>query len=86
MSTTLDKSVAVHYASAKDDGTPATVIQAKMSTHFRGAVLDWLSQYPDEVEVLWCRRPSFPSHHHRPPPPRTPSALSHRSRHVRRPE
>ena len=60
MSTTLDKSVAVQYASAKDDGTPATVIQAKMSAHFRGAVLDWLSQYPDEVEVLWCRR--------RPPP------------------
>ena len=61
MSTTLDKSVAVHYASAKDDGTPATVIQAKMSAHFRGAVLDWLSQYPDEVEVLWC--PPTPSQH-----------------------
>ena len=57
MSTTLDKSVAVHYASAKDDGTPATVIQAKMSAHFKGAVLDWLSQYPDEVEVLWYPRP-----------------------------
>ena len=73
MSTTLDKSVAVQYASAKDDGTPATVIQAKMSAHFRGAVLDWLSQYPDEVEVLWCRRPSFPSHHH-------PTATTHAQR------
>ena len=40
MSTTLDASVAVYYATANPNG-PSTVIQTEMSAHFKGAVVNW---------------------------------------------
>ena len=50
MSTTLSKEVATNYATGAKD-KPSTVIAAKMTMHFKGAVINWLSQYPDEVII-----------------------------------
>ena len=52
MSTSLDKEVASAAA-----GVAATVIQAKMSTQFKGAVVNWLSQVPLALSTL---RPATP--------------------------
>ena len=51
MSTTLHKHIAVGYC-AESAGVK-TVLQAPMSTLFRGAMVNWLSQYPEEKEILW---------------------------------
>ena len=57
MSTSLDKEVATGYASAAA-GVAATVIQAKMSTQFKGAVVNWLSQVPlsTPAQACFCSR------------------------------
>eukprot|EP00966_Prymnesium_polylepis_P175578 4063390-Prymnesium_polylepis.2 len=51
MSTTADRSVAAHYASA---GNAATILELDQGMVDRGAELSWLSQYPYEREVLFA--------------------------------
>eukprot|EP01052_Picozoa_sp_SAG31_P008869 SAG31_NODE_455_length_15433_cov_4.248728_4_plen_106_part_00 len=57
MSTTLDAHVAIGYAGADGnapvDATKAsTLFETPMGMIDRGAQLDWLSQYPQEKEIL----------------------------------
>jgi WD40 repeat protein len=52
MSTTSDASVALDYAIGGDQSVASTVMVADMGMIDRGAGLDWLSQYPDENEIL----------------------------------
>ena len=52
MSTTFDKSVAMHYAS--QPGKPAIVFEMQMGMIDRGAELGWISQYPLEAECLFA--------------------------------
>jgi hypothetical protein len=71
MSTTADRKVAAHYASA---GNAATIMELEQGMVDRGAELSWLSQYPYEREVRptllprrYCHRPTatyglLPSH------------------------
>ena len=65
MSTTLDRSVAVHYAGgdaaaegAEGGDAPsagaALVFEIQMGMINRGADLSWLSQYPHEAEILFA--------------------------------
>ena len=49
MSTTLDKSVALEYAS---NASHSNVFEVQMGMVDRGADLSWLSQYPHEKEIL----------------------------------
>ena len=51
MSATLDRSVAVRYSRGKADN-PSLILEMEMGMVNRGAFLMWLSQYPDEREVL----------------------------------
>ena len=51
MSTTLDKSVALHYAAA---GGAGLCFEIQMGMVDRGADLSWLSQYPHESEILFA--------------------------------
>ena len=50
MSTTMDKQVALSYASADNRGT---VLEIQMGMIDRGADLTWVSQYPHEKEILF---------------------------------
>ena len=52
MSTTFDRDVAMHYASAP--GKPALVFEIQMGMIDRGAELGWISQYPHESECLFA--------------------------------
>lgn len=52
MSTTFDRSVALHYATVP--GKPAIVFEMQMGMTDRGAELGWLSQYPHEAECLFA--------------------------------
>ena len=52
MSTTTEASVALDYAIGDDQSAASTVMVADMGMIDRGAALDWLSQYPDENEIL----------------------------------
>ena len=52
LSTTFDRSVAMHYASVP--GKPAIVFELQMGMIDRGAELGWISQYPHERECLWA--------------------------------
>jgi WD40 repeat protein len=51
MSTTLDQKVALRYATS-GTGEPSTLMVMQMGMVDRGAQLDWLSQYPEEKEIL----------------------------------
>jgi WD40 repeat protein len=51
MSTTLDQRVALRYATSNPD-EPSTLMVMQMGMVDRGAQLDWLSQYPEEKEIL----------------------------------
>jgi hypothetical protein len=51
MSTTLDRNVALRYATS-GTGEPSTLMVMQMGMVDRGAQLDWLSQYPEEKEIL----------------------------------
>jgi WD40 repeat protein len=51
MSTTLDQRVALRYATS-GAGEPSTLMVMQMGMVDRGAQLDWLSQYPEEKEIL----------------------------------
>jgi hypothetical protein len=52
MSTTLDQNVALRYAKSSV-GEPSTLMVLQMGMVDRGAQLDWLSQYPEEKEILF---------------------------------
>jgi hypothetical protein len=51
MSTTTDREVATHY-SLLSDGSKATVLEIELGQVDRGASLQWLSQHPDENEIV----------------------------------
>jgi hypothetical protein len=51
MSATLNMQVALRYATS-GSGEPSTLMVMAMGMVDRGAQLDWLSQYPDEKEIL----------------------------------
>jgi WD40 repeat protein len=51
MSCTLDEKVALRYAKTRPD-EPSTLMVMEMGMVDRGAQLDWLSQYPEEREIL----------------------------------
>lgn len=51
MSTTLEKSVAMQYASS---GAVGTVFEIQMGMIDRGASLQWISQYPQEQEICFA--------------------------------
>lgn len=50
-STTVDKSVALQYSKV-GPGQPSLVLEMRMGMVNRGAYLGWLSQYPQEQEIL----------------------------------
>ena len=52
MSTTTDEAVAKFYARGSHD-TSSTLIDAEMGMVDRGADIAWLSQYPEEREILF---------------------------------
>ena len=52
MSTTRDRSVAERYSKGMDADKPSLILEMKMGMVSRGAFLGWLSQYPDEAEIL----------------------------------
>jgi hypothetical protein len=70
MSTTLDRNVAMGYASG-DKATMGIVIEAQQGQVNRGADMSWLSQYPHEREcaahmhiricMATCKRPDQPT-------------------------
>jgi hypothetical protein len=52
MSTTTDKAIAVHYGQDTWSGHGLSyVLQFEMDSLNRGALIQWLSQYPGEAEV-----------------------------------
>ena len=53
MSTTMDMHTALMYAGAKKAGT-SSLFMMRMGLVDRGAQLDWLSQYPEEAEILFA--------------------------------
>ena len=52
MSATLDRSVAERYSGMAKQGEPSLIFEMAMGMVNRGAFLGWLSQYPDEAEIL----------------------------------
>eukprot|EP01051_Picozoa_sp_SAG22_P005512 SAG22_NODE_329_length_12249_cov_27.341646_7_plen_1215_part_00 len=52
MSATLDRTVAEKYSKGKDPNIPSLVLEMEMGMVNRGAFLGWISQYPDEKEIL----------------------------------
>jgi WD40 repeat protein len=54
MSTSMDRSVAEKYSNERDSSTdkPSLIMEMEMGMVNRGAFLGWLSQYPDESEIL----------------------------------
>ena len=59
MSTTLKKDVATGYAGVENKTKPSALVVAEMKVHHRGAVVDWLSQYGDEVINLTPATPGL---------------------------
>ena len=59
MSCTLDRRVAMHYASGRKDQS-AVLFEMQMGMIDRGAELSWISQYPHEREILCARAASCP--------------------------
>ena len=53
MSTTVDRSVAMHYA-GNDKTKPGIVFEVQQGMVNRGANVQWLSQFPHEEEVGRC--------------------------------
>ena len=53
MSTTLDRAVALGFAS-NEQGTPSTVFEIQMGMIDRGAAVQWCSQFPEEAEILFA--------------------------------
>ena len=53
MSTTLDQAVALHYSKGKDTAA-STVLSIQMDEANRGALIAFLSYYPDEREILFA--------------------------------
>ena len=51
MSTTLDRSVAEKYSKGNSEN-PSLILEMEMGMVNRGAFLGWISQYPDECEIL----------------------------------
>ena len=55
MSTTLDRAVALGFASNDQiEGTPSTVFEIQMGMIDRGAAVQWCSQFPEEAEILFA--------------------------------
>ena len=52
MSTSLERSVAEAYSKGKNTDSPSLILEMQMGMVSRGAFLGWLSQYPDESEIL----------------------------------
>jgi hypothetical protein len=52
MSTTLDREVAMTYSMGTSTDTASTVLSMTMDSRNRGAFIAFLSQYPDEMEIL----------------------------------
>eukprot|EP01052_Picozoa_sp_SAG31_P017584 SAG31_NODE_1210_length_9377_cov_21.101207_3_plen_1379_part_00 len=52
MSTTMDRTIAEIYSRGSDPSAPSLVFEMEMGMVNRGAFLGWISQYPDEVEIL----------------------------------
>ena len=52
MSTSLERSVAEAYSKGKNTDSPSLILEMQMGIVSRGAFLGWLSQYPDESEIL----------------------------------
>ena len=54
MSTTASRDVALEYTKGQAEGTPRTLLTAKMNMASRGAYLGFISQYPGEVDFLYA--------------------------------
>jgi predicted outer membrane repeat protein len=52
MSASMDRSVAERYSKGKNTDSPSLILEMQMGMVNRGAFLGWLSQYPDESEIL----------------------------------
>eukprot|EP01052_Picozoa_sp_SAG31_P015468 SAG31_NODE_994_length_10499_cov_6.293452_6_plen_2190_part_01 len=53
MSTTTNRSVAEQYSRSRDPSEPSMIFEMELEMVNRGAFLKWLSQYPDEQEILF---------------------------------
>ena len=51
MSTTLDRTIAAKYSKGNAEN-PSLILEMEMGMVNRGALLSWLSQYPNEAEIL----------------------------------